>query len=455
MPYTPHTAADVRQMLAAIGVAEVDDLFASLPDSVKLAGGLNLPPSRSEEEVRRIMLGFAGANRHIEEAACFLGGGIYDSIVPAIIDPLVSRSEFLTAYTPYQPEVSQGTLQAVFEWQSFICRLTGLAVANASMYDGATALCEAVRIGVAQTRRSRVVLPALLNPHYRRVVTTVLRGEGIAWVDAPAAADGTTDPDALAALCDDTVGAVVIQNPNYLGRIERLDALSAAARNDGALLVAVVNPVSLSLLQAPGEYGADLAVGEAQPFGLYPGGGGPLLGFLAAADKLKRRLPGRVVGRAVDRQGRSGYVLTLQAREQHIRREKATSNICTNSGLCALRATIYLALLGSGGLRELGEANRVRCAALQSGVEQVPGCSLPCGGPVFNEFVLRLPVPADLFVRHARQQGLLAGLPLAGFGPCREEDLLVAVTEKRTAEEISRYVEVLREFVDATTEERS
>ncbi len=448
MPYTPHTTEDIREMLAVIGASDVDALFATVPPEVRLERELALPPTKSEEEVHRIMAQFAASNHSQGELVSFLGGGVYDSIVPAAVDALSSRSEFLTAYTPYQAEVSQGTLQAIYEWQSYICRLTGLDVANASMYDGATALCEAVRIGVAHSRRRKVVLPALLNPRYRRVVITVLRGEGIEWIDAPATPEGTTDPDALSALCDETVGAVVVQSPNYLGVIEPVTLLSEAARAAGGLLVAVVNPVSLSLLKSPGEYGAQLAVGEAQPLGVYPSFGGPLLGFMAVQDTLKRRLPGRVVGRAMDSQGRHGYVLTLQTREQHIRRGKATSNICTNVALNALRATIYLAMLGSEGLRELGEANRVRCESLRRAIHQLPGVTLPFAGPVFNEFVIRLPRPANLFRTFAHSSGCLPGIPLDGFAACGEGDLLVAVTEKRTAAEITHFCELLQEFLD-------
>jgi glycine dehydrogenase subunit 1 len=279
------------------------------------------------------------------------------------------------------------------------------------------------------------------------VVTTMLRGEGITVLEAAMAADGTTDPAAVATLATDEVAAVVIQNPNYLGCIEPVSELAVAARQQGALVIAAVNPVSLSLLKAPGEYGADLAVGEAQPFGIPCSYGGPLLGFFAATEKLKRRLPGRVVGRTKDRHGRSGYVLTLQTREQHIRRDKATSNICTNQGLNALRATVYLALLGAEGLRELGQANRLRCEALRQTVAAIDGVALPFAAPSFNEFVLRLSGSAVAFRRYARERGVLAGIPLTGVAGCGEGDLLVSVTEKRTAAEIEQYGTLLRAFV--------
>ena len=446
MPYVPHTPEDVQAMLAIIGVDKVDDLFASLPDAVRLQGGLNLPPGLSEEEVRRLMANLAAENVTQDDLVSFLGGGVYDSIIPAACDAMACRSEFLTAYTPYQAEVSQGTLQVIYEWQTFITRLTGLPVANASMYDGATALGEAAVLAVSARKQRKVILPAGLNPRWRRVVATMLRGFDVAIVTAPLTAAGTTDPEKLAALADDQTAAVVVQNPNYLGLIEPVAALAEAGKKRGALLIAAVNPVSLGLLKAPGEYGADLAVGEAQPFGIAPCGGGPLLGFFAAADHLTRRIPGRIAGRTVDRHGRSAYTLTLQTREQHIRREKATSNICTNQGLNALRATVYLALLGGTGLRELGEANCVRLEALRRAVRQIDGAALPFPGPAFNETVIRLRRPAREFRDYARQCGILAGIPLAGVPGCTDRDLLLAVTEKRTAEDIALLAETLADF---------
>jgi len=452
MPYVPHTPEDIAAMLATIGVGSVDDLFADLPPEVRLDRDLDLPASRSEEEVRWIMKALAARNVSQEALVSFLGGGVYDSIVPVAVDAISARSEYLTAYTPYQPEVSQGTLQVIYEWQTFIARLTGLPVANASMYDGATALAEAMAVAVAQKRHRKIVLPATVNPRYRRVVATMLGGEGIEIVTAPRRDDGTTDPQELAGLAAEGVAGVVIQNPNYLGLIEPVQELAVAARAGGALLVAAVNPAALSVLKAPGDFGADLAVGEAQPFGLYPSYGGPLLGFFACSDALKRRLPGRVVGRTADGEGRDGYVLTLQTREQHIRREKATSNICTNQGLMALRATVYLAMLGGDGLRALGEANRQRVEALRRAVAAVPGVELPFAGPVFNELVLRIPGGAEAFRRFARERGVLAGIPLAGVAGCTENDLLVAVTEKRTAAEIDGLAALLREHVHGAAE---
>ncbi|MFH2054179.1 MAG: aminomethyl-transferring glycine dehydrogenase subunit GcvPA [bacterium] len=447
MPYIPHAPGDIRAMLDAVGAADISDLFAHLPAEVRLRRPLDLPAGLSEEEVRRYFRKAAARNHGQGELVSFLGGGVYDSIIPAAVDALVSRSEFLTAYTPYQPEVSQGTLQAIYEWQSFVCRLTGLPVANASMYDGATALAEALSVALAAGRRKTVIVPQTLNPRYARVVRTMLGGEGITVKEAPVGPEGTTDPEALRALVDGDVAAVALQNPNYLGLVEPVDALSGVVKGAGAQLVAVVNPVSLSVLKAPGEYGADLAVGEAQPFGIPTSWGGPLLGFLACSDAHKRRIPGRIVGRTEDSRGNLGYVLTLQTREQHIRREKATSNICSNQGLNALKATIYLGLLGKEGLDALGEANLTRIAALRRRVRDVPGAGLPFPGPVFNETVVRVPGDAEAFLAFARERGVLAGIPLQDVPGCTAGDFLVAVTEKRTAAEIDEFGGLLEAFL--------
>lgn len=447
MPYTPHTEADVREMLRVVGVDSIDALFASIPADVRV-DGLDMPPGLSEHDVLQVLSGLASLNTPQGDYASFLGGGVYDHLIPAAAEAITNRSEFLTAYTPYQAEVSQGTLQVIYEWQTFITRLTGLPVSNASMYDGATALVEGVLMVLAKTRRNVAVVPATLNPRYRAVLDTHLAWNGMEVRTAGHGPDGATDPDALAAVLDDAVGCVVIQNPNYLGCLEKADALAAAASAAGALVVACVNPVSLSLLKTPGEYGAAVAVGEAQPFGVPPTWGGPLLGFLSCTDELKRQIPGRVVGRTEDGQGRQGYVLTLQTREQHIRREKATSNICSNQGLNMCRATVTLALLGAEGLRDLGHANRVRCETLRGLLAGLPGVELPFAAPVFNEFVVRLPGDADDFRAYARERGLLPGIPLDGVAGCGPRDLLVAVTEKRSTVDVQAYAEILHDYLE-------
>ncbi len=453
MPYTPHTDRDVREMLDVLGLDDAEQLFASIPATVRERAALDLPDGLSEEEVMRVMGNLAGMNAGQDALVSFLGGGVYDTYAPAAVDAIASRSEYLTAYTPYQAEVSQGTLQTIYEWQTFVSRLTGLPVANASMYDGASALVEAILMALSKTRRRKVVLPEVLNPRWRRVVETHMRGEGVEILTAPRDAGGTVDPAALAELVDDSVGAVVVQTPNYLGRLEPADELAAAVADSGALVVAAVNPVSLSAVRPPAEWGAAIAVGEAQPFGIPTSWGGPLLGFLACTDALKRTIPGRVAGRTVDSKGRDGYVLTLQTREQHIRREKATSNICSNQGLNMTRATIYLALLGREGFRALGEANLVRAAALREVLARIDGVGFPCDGPVFNELTIRLPRSARDFIDYARDRGVLAGLPLDGVAGCGEGDLLVAVTERRTADEIETYGNLVRDFLEGDGDE--
>ncbi|MFT5315614.1 MAG: glycine dehydrogenase subunit 1, partial [Candidatus Krumholzibacteriia bacterium] len=418
MPYVPHSSSDIEDMLAEMGHNSVADLFAHLPENIRLKRPLNLPDGLTEEEVRRYFTKVARRNHGMGELVSFLGAGVYDSIIPAACDAIVSRSEFLTAYTPYQPEVSQGTLQGIYEWQSYICRLTGMDVSNASMYDGSTALNEALSMMLAAKRKKAIALPESLNPRWRRVVKTFMKGEGITVLDVPVGPDGTTDVAALRDILTSDVAAFVIPNPNFLGLIEPVMELSEVAAAAGVEIVAAVNPVALSVLKSPAEYGAAVTVGEAQPFGINPGWGGPLLGFLACTDAHKRRIPGRIVGRTSDNRGNNGYVLTLQTREQHIRREKATSNICSNQGLNALRATVYLSMLGSGGLVELGESNLVRSRALRDRVAKVKGVTLPFDGLVFNEFVIRLAKSAKDFQAFARQRGVLAGLLLDGIAGC-------------------------------------
>jgi glycine cleavage system P protein (glycine dehydrogenase) subunit 1 len=448
MPYTPHTEADIRTMLETLGLESLDDLFRTLPDDVKVDGSLDLPGALSEEDVRRVMTGFSAQNKGQDRYVSFMGGGVYDGLICAATNAITSRSEFLTAYTPYQAEVSQGTLQAIYEWQTYITRLTGLPVSNASMYDGATALVEGVQMALAKTRRGVVVVPETLNPNYLAVLRTSMQGAGKEIRIVPAT-DGLTTAEALGAVLDKDTGAVVVQSPNYLGLVETCADLAATAHDAGALVVACVNPVSLSILQSPAACGADIAVGEAQSLGIPCSWGGPLLGFMACSDGLKRSIPGRVVGRTTDHDGREGYVLTLQTREQHIRREKATSNICSNQGLNMLRATVHMAMLGSIGFRELGDANHLRALALRRELAEIDGVEFPHGDAIFNEFVIRLPRNASDFLEFARERELLAGIAVDGVAGCGPNDLLVAVTEKRTVGDIELYTDVLREFLEA------
>ncbi len=457
MAYAPHTSQDVATMLRRLGLSSVDELFTSIPSELRLEEGLPLPEGVSEAELRRRLGGMARRNRSTGELVCFAGAGSYEHDVPAAVSFLASRSEFATAYTPYQAEVSQGTLQAIFEYQSYICRLTGLDVSNASLYDGATALVEAVLMAVAQTRRRKILVPRALLSSWRTVLDTYLQARGLELVELPAGEDGRLDPVALDDHLDEETACLVLVQPNAFGVLEDAAAIGERVAATKALLVAVVNPITLPLVLEPAAYGASIAVGEGQPLGLPLSFGGPRLGFMAVRDALKRRMPGRLVGETVDRDGRRGFVLTLQTREQHIRREKATSNICSNQGLAATMATIHLSLLGKKGLSEVSRACLSRAHYLAERLSGIEGFELPLSGPFFHEFVLRTPVSARDFLAAMAGEDILAGVALAdAVTGADERDVLVAVTELRTREEMDRYVEGARGAVAAlSTEARS
>ena len=442
MRYIPHTDADIEQMLDAIGVDSVEDLFACVPEKHRMQRDLAVPAAASEQELRAELAALAARNASTESHAGFLGAGTYAHFVPSAVDALISRSEFYTAYTPYQAEISQGTLQATFEWQTMICGLTGLEVANASMYDGASATAEAALMAMRTTRRSRVVMANALHPHYQDVVRTYLGGLGAEIVEARRAADGPTAP--LGDLVDDATACVILQQPNFLGAVEDLAAAAEAARARGARLVVVVTEaLSMALLEAPGRLGADIVCGEAQSFGVPMSLGGPHLGFMATRQKFVRQLPGRLVGETVDSEGRRGYVLTLATREQHIRRERATSNICTNQGLCLLMATVYLSLLGPVGLRRLAEINLAKAEYAKARVRETPGLSLPLAAPTFNEFVVGLSGPAEQTLERALRDGVIGGLDLASHAPDLGPAVLVCTTELASRESIDRLVAAL------------
>jgi glycine dehydrogenase subunit 1 len=440
MRYIPNTPAEQRQMLDAIGASSLDELFEAIPAAARLTRDLHLSPPLSEPDLLRHLARLAGANADAEEYASFLGAGAYDHAIPSVVGHLVSRGEFATAYTPYQPEASQGTLRAVFEYQTMICELTGMDVANASLYDGASALAEAVLLARAATGRAGVALSAGVNPLYRRVVETYGSGTALGCRDVPLEG-GVTALEAAGPLPGEA--ALVVQHPNFFGCLEDLRAAAASAHRAGALLVVVTDPVNLGLLAPPGAFGADLVVGDGQGLGLPLAYGGPYLGVLAAREALLRRLPGRLVGETVDAEGRRGFVLTLQTREQHIRREKATSNICTDVALCALRATVYCAVLGKEGLRRVGELSTAKAHYAAEALTKVPGVELRFPAPFFKEFTLRLPRDPEEVVRRLLQEKILAGVPLGRFAPAERDCLLVAVTEKRTREEIDRYAQAL------------
>ncbi|MBN2054453.1 aminomethyl-transferring glycine dehydrogenase subunit GcvPA, partial [bacterium] len=404
--YIPHTARDIRAMTHRIGIDSVDELFADIPASLRCDGDLELPGALSEPELLDLMRTLADANTS-DNRRCFIGGGAYNHVIPAIIPYLTQRGEFLTAYTPYQPEVSQGTLQAIFEFQTLICQLTGMDVANASMYDGASALAEAVLMARRLTGRSKVVVAGALHPFYLSVIRTYTRFLGLE-INALPLGDGLTDPNDLRNLVGDDTAAFVVQNPNFIGRIEALDELKKAIEPSGAMcIVAVAEAVSLGLLKPPGDCGADIVVGEAQSFGMPVSFGGPYAGFFATRDDrtFLRAMPGRICGQTIDTQGRRGFVLTLSTREQHIRRERATSNICTNQALCALVASIYLSTMGRRGLRRIAEYNLKKAHYASRLLTQIPGCELAHNDPFFNEFVLRTPHPAHLVLERLQDRG--------------------------------------------------
>jgi glycine dehydrogenase subunit 1 len=437
MPYLYNTPDDQRQMLEAIGAKTIDELFDQIPPEMRLGRALDLPPALGELELHQHMTALAAKNQHIGQKVCFLGGGAYDHFVPAAIDMLASRGEFYTSYTPYQPEVSQGNLQAMFEYQSLICQLTGLDVSNASLYDGGSATIEAALLAMSVTRRpGKVVAAASLHPEYRQILGTYFQTIGAELVTVPTP-QGVASPEQVAAAIDDQTACVVVQHPNFFGCLEDVASLARAAHDQGALLVQVFDPISLGLLKRPGDLGADVAVAEGQCLGTPLLYGGPYLGIIACREQFVRRLPGRIAGQTVDRRGRRCWVLTLQTREQHIRREKATSNVCTNQTLFALRAAIYLSLMGPQGMRDvaglcLRKAHYAREVLTRSG-RLKPAFAQP----TFKEFVVRdTRGRVGEFISQALEAGYMAGVPLGRWYPELDDCLLVAVTEKRTREEI-------------------
>jgi glycine dehydrogenase subunit 1 len=429
-------------MLARSGHARLEDLFAAVPASLRLARALKVPEARSEQEVLEHLAALAARNEHAQAGPWFLGAGSYAHYLPSAVDALVSRAEFTTSYTPYQPEISQGTLQAIFEWQTLVCALTGLEVTNASMYDGASATAEATLMAMRITRRRKVAVAAGLHPHYRQVLQTYLDGLGAELVTIPLDPDGRS-PLAASAI-DAETACCIVQQPSFFGTVEDLRSAAEAVHARGALLVvSVAEALSLALLEAPGALGADLVCGEAQSFGVPMSFGGPHLGFLAARAAHVRQLPGRLAGQTVDAEGRRGFVLTLSTREQHIRRERATSNICTNQGLCLLMATIYLALLGRRGLRELAELNLAKAEYAKAKVRATAGLSLPFAAPTFNEFVIGLRGPAEPALARARRAGVVAGLDLAPHAPALGPAVLFCATELASRESIDRALALL------------
>jgi glycine dehydrogenase subunit 1 len=440
--YVPITDDDRRAMLQAIGVGALEELFEQVPDECRLGRPLDLPEAMSEPELLAHLRSLAALNSNADDMLCFLGGGAYDHFVPSIVEDVARKSELYTSYTPYQPDISQGILQAIFEFQTLICELTGMDLANASVYDGATALAEACLMAADATGRRRVVIAGAVNPSHVATVATYVSGQGIAVEESPwDPRTGQTDLSSLKDAAGDDAACVAFQHPNFLGVLEPVDEIVATAHRAGALAVASVNPIALAILRRPGEFGADIAVGEAQPLGNALNFGGPYVGFMTCRAEHLRRMPGRLVGETQDAHGRRAFTLILQTREQHIRREKATSNICTNQALCALTAAAYLEAMGKQGLVEVATLCLQKAHYCAEQIARLDGFCLPLAGPFFHEFVVGCPSEPAAIVRRLSDKGILGGVPLRGM----ENAMLVCVTEQRTREQIDRYVAALAE----------
>jgi glycine cleavage system P protein (glycine dehydrogenase) subunit 1 len=430
--YCPNTPPEIREMLEAIGISSIQELFAPISQNLR-ARSFDLPAGMSEFELLRTMKSLAASNTG--GIIPFIGGGFYDHGIPAVVDHLSGRAEFYTAYTPYQPECSQGTLQALFEYQTAICRLTGMEVSNASLYDGGTALAEGAIMALRITGRHRLVIDGAVNPFHRDIIRTYLANMSVEIVEI-APKQGSEDVARLVAAIDKGTAAVIVQNPNFFGSLNDFSPLAAEAHGNGALLISSVYPVSLGMVKSPGEMGADIVVGDGQSLGNPLSFGGPSFGFIAARKNLIRNMPGRIVGETVDRQGRRGFVLTLQAREQHIKRQKATSNICSNQSLCALRGLIFLASLGKEGFAELARLNYSKSEFAKAAFSRIAGVEIVNSAPTFNEFVIALPGSSSDITEKLLEDRIAIGVPLDGYYPDLKNCLVVTVTEQRTKEEI-------------------
>jgi len=450
VPFIPHTDADTAAMLKRIGAAETSDLFDEIPPGLRIAGLEKIGSALSEAEISRLMQQRA---RRDGEPLCFIGAGAYDHYVPAAVWDIATRGEFYSAYTPYQAEASQGTLQVIYEFQTMISSLNDLDIANASLYDGATAFAEACLMAVRANRKSksrRILVPRVLSPVFRSVATAIIQGQEIELVELPMK-DGRTDTDALGELAGEDFAAVAIQNPTFLGTLEDVNTLTDWAHENGALVIGVTNPMSLALLKPPGQWGskgADMACGEGQPMGVPLSSGGPYFGYLVCRQPVVRQMPGRIVGRTVDLEGKPGFTLTLQAREQHIRRSKATSNICTNQGLIATAATIYMSLMGAAGLRQVATACNANTYDLVDALCELPGFSRPFDTPVFHEAVVQLDQPVAPFLAALSEQGILGGYDLSAYYPELGNAMLVCATEQRGAADIASYVEAAQRALE-------
>jgi glycine dehydrogenase subunit 1 len=446
--YLPQTDEDIKDMLEKIGVKSFDELLTCIPKELLLKTKLNLPEPMSELEAMAKVKSLAAMDKSAGNSTCFMGGGAYDHFIPAAVDAILSRSEFYTAYTPYQAEVSQGTLQAIYEYQSLICRLTGMDAANASHYDGATALTEAMLVANAQAKRNKILVSQGVNPHYLEVMRTYAHAATIE-IEVIPLVNGLTDLN-YAKKQAATADAVMIQNPNFLGLVENVADFAPVTHDAKALLVVSADPISLALLEAPGNQGADIVTGEGQGLGNSLNFGGPYLGIFAAKKELVRRIPGRLIGATTDVNGKRGFVMTLQTREQHIRREKATSNICTNQALCALAACATLELLGEEGLKEMADLCLQKAHYLAEKIAQIPGFSIAYDQPFFKEFPVRYKGDVKKLLAGLSDKGFLVGPELGSFHPDWKDLFILAVTEKRTREEMDQLVEALRRVGQAS-----
>jgi glycine dehydrogenase subunit 1 len=447
LDFTPHTERDVSEMLEALGLTDVSDLFATIPDDIVLDRALDLAPSLSEPELLDHLGRLARRSRGASDLVCFAGGGAYDHHIPPVVKSLAARAEFATSYTPYQPELSQGVLQALYEFQTMICSIYGMEVANASLYDGASAVVEGVNLAARKTGRSKVVVGATLHPHMRQVLDTYTSGLGMSLVEVPWDDSGTCRWDEVD---EEDAAAFVYAYPNFFGALEDGRSVARVAHESGALAVAVADPTAMGILQSPGDHGADVAVGEGQALGNALSYGGPYIGLFATKLDLVRQVPGRISGMTSDADGRRAFVLTLQAREQHIRRARATSNVCTNQTLMAIFATVHLSWLGPTGFARLGEICARRSAATAARLGEIPGCSVRFSAPHFKEFVLEVPVEASGLARRLADRGFLVGPDLGRWWPDLSRCLLVAVTERRTEDDINLLAEAIeKELAEA------
>jgi glycine dehydrogenase subunit 1 len=443
MPYIPNTDIEQDEMLEKIGVKKFEELLNCIPKEVRVKEKLDLPNGLSEVEVVKELNKIAAENISQNDAISFLGGGSYDHFVPSVISSIISRSEFITAYTPYQAEVSQGTLQAIYEYQTMICRLTGMDVSNASMYDGGSALAEACLLAYHHKNKKEVILCGAINPNYIEVIKTICAHGSEMQITIIPHKNGIADLDEIKKAVSDKTAAIAVQHPNFFGNLEDVYALKEIAKANNSLFIVSIDPLSLGILNPPGEYGADIVTGEGQPLGIPSSSGGPYLGIFAVKQELLRKIPGRLSGMTLDKEGKRGFVLTLQTREQQIRREKATSNICSNQGLMMLASTVYMSLMGKQGISDAANLCLQNSHYLADNIAKIKGFSLKYNQPFFKEFVIKTPVPPKDIIEKLLQEKIFAGIDLSQFG---EDGLLIAVTEKRNKAEMDKFIEKIKIF---------